>query len=496
MSVRSLKSRFYLQIVITIFSFIVFGFLSFHTLHKLQVNGPIYKEIVRGKDLIADILPPPAYILESYLVVYQMSGESTNEKLPEYKKKIAQLKKDFEDRHQYWLEELPESSTKNIFLKDSYAPAMAFYQIVETDLIPALEKGDRAKVFELTHGVLKSKYEEHRKLIDQVVEETNKINSSIEVEAFHTIKVQSGIMFFVAISASLGLFIYSLRFSHSISQSLQQMSDTILQGSDLIAKASKQVSSSSKSLAEKASQQASSLEETSSSLEEMTSMASHNQEHSEKAKELAIGTRSAAEKGVEEMVRMVDSMEAIKHSSNEISKIIKTIDEIAFQTNILALNAAVEAARAGEAGAGFAVVADEVRNLAQRSAEAAKETSTKIQEAITKSSLGAQISVKVNDSLNEIVEKARQVNDLILGISAASQEQAQGVRQINIAVSQMDKVTQANAASADETSGASQELSIQSEELRQAVIDLQTLIRGSEADLSSINQSHLVLKSA
>ena len=179
--------------------------------------------------------------------------------------------------------------------------------------------------------------------------------------------------------------------------------------------------------------------------------------------------------------QMLQAMDAIKSSSADIAKIIKSIDEIAFQTNILALNAAVEAARAGEAGAGFAVVAEEVRALAQRSASSAKETASKIEVAIQNGNHGATISAQVAQSLGVIVEKARKVDELIAEIATASTEQSQGISQINTAVSQMDKVTQSNAASAEETAAASQELNSQSVTLQESVTNLRQLV-GSQSN--------------
>jgi hypothetical protein len=248
--------------------------------------------------------------------------------------------------------------------------------------------------------------------------------------------------------------------------------------SDKINSMSGQVSSASQSLAEGASEQAASLEETSSSLEEMSSMTKRNAETAGKVKELGSDARTAGDLGVKDMAALVTAMDAIKTSSADIAKIIKTIDEIAFQTNILALNAAVEAARAGEAGAGFAVVADEVRNLAQRCAQAAKETASKIEDAVQKSAVGAEISAKVAKSLEEIVGKARQVDEMAGEVAAASQEQSQGIAQVNTAVTQMDKVTQSNAASAEESAAPAEELTAQAESLKEAVSDLLRLVDG------------------
>ena len=205
-------------------------------------------------------------------------------------------------------------------------------------------------------------------------------------------------------------------------------------------------------------------------------MTRRNAESAGQAKQLSNQTRLAAETGVSHMAEMKTAMDAIKESSASIAKIVKSIDEIAFQTNILALNAAVEAARAGEAGAGFAVVAEEVRSLAQRSAQSAKETATKIEDSVTRSEYGVQISAKVAQSFDEIVEKARKVDELVAEIATASNEQNQGIGQVTTAVSQMDKVTQANAAGAEEAASASEELNAQAEMVRESVRHLQTLV--------------------
>jgi methyl-accepting chemotaxis protein len=272
--------------------------------------------------------------------------------------------------------------------------------------------------------------------------------------------------------------VLALLITRSITKPIRQVAEYLSLGSEQTTNAAGQVSSSSQSLAEGASEQAASLEETSSSLEEMSSMTQRNSENAQKANELAKEARTAAERGSSDMQAMSSAMEAIKVSSDDIAKIIKTIDEIAFQTNILALNAAVEAARAGEAGMGFAVVADEVRSLAQRSAQAAKETAAKIEGAIGKTAQGVEISGKVASALNDIVSKARQVDELVAEVANASREQTQGISQINIAVSQMDKVTQSNAANAEESAAAAEELNAQAESMKDSVNRLLRLVDG------------------
>jgi methyl-accepting chemotaxis protein len=273
--------------------------------------------------------------------------------------------------------------------------------------------------------------------------------------------------------------------ARGITRPLRRMADTLTAAADQSASATGQISASSQVLAEGASEQAASIEETSASLEEMAGMTKRNAESATKANDLARQARTAADAGAADMQAMSTAMNDIKVSSDDIAKIIKTIDEIAFQTNILALNAAVEAARAGEAGMGFAVVADEVRTLAQRAAQAAKETAGKIEAAITKTTQGVQISAKVSVSLNEIVEKIRQVDELVGEVTTASREQNQGVQQITTAVTQMDKVTQANAAGAEESAAAAEELTSQSVMLQGAVAELRRLVDGSAAAATS-----------
>jgi methyl-accepting chemotaxis protein len=219
-------------------------------------------------------------------------------------------------------------------------------------------------------------------------------------------------------------------------------------------------------------------------------MTKRNAENALSAKDLSSETRHAAETGSTNMQEMNHAMADIQSASGNISKIIKTIDEIAFQTNILALNAAVEAARAGDAGLGFAVVADEVRNLAQRSAQAAKETAEKIEDSIAKSANGVALSGKVTESLTQIVTKARQVDELVAEIATASREQSQGIDQVNTAVTQMDKVTQTNAAAAEESASASEELNAQAATLREIVAELQILVTGSGNMSAQRSSSH------
>ncbi|MEM8873000.1 MAG: methyl-accepting chemotaxis protein [Planctomycetota bacterium] len=275
----------------------------------------------------------------------------------------------------------------------------------------------------------------------------------------------------LVVSGAIGFFV-----SRGITTQMNRIASELSSGADQATNAAGQVSSSSQSLAQGASEQAASLEETSSSLEEMSSMTKKNADTAREATALSNEASASAARGNEAMQKMSSAITQIEGSAKETAKIIKVIDEIAFQTNLLALNAAVEAARAGEAGKGFAVVAEEVRNLAMRSAEAARNTSTLIQQSVENANSGVEISNEVASVLEDITRGSEKVNGLISEIAAASSEQATGIEQVNTAVAQMDKVTQESAANAEESAAAAEELASQSEQVRSVVIELQRMI--------------------
>ena len=457
---------------------ILTGAISLRTLSRLKVNGPVYNGIVLQKDLLADIQPPPLYLIESYMTVLEMLGEANPATLRDHISKLKTLHDDFTERSKVWSIKLAGTHTGELLTEQSRRYALPMFAAIESEFIPAILRQDKAAASSLAYEKIENQYLSHRKAIDELVALASKNSEQEELSARRESNEQTFLLIAALTAGLLLIGIYSSLMVRSLMQILKATANLLGSGCLEVSSAATQVSASSQSLAAASNQQAASVEETSASLEEVASMVRVTANNAEKAKLLAAETRSAVNHSSQSMTELNKAMEEIDAASTQVARIVKNIDEIAFQTNILALNAAVEAARAGESGAGFAVVADEVRSLAQRSAAAARETAEKIEVALESSQKGLQCTIKVGDALLRITEKVGSTDIIVGEIATAAREQAQSLEQINEAISQVDRVSQGNANNAEQGANAAANLSGHAASLQALVARLRLLVGG------------------
>ncbi len=338
-------------------------------------------------------------------------------------------------------------------VKNDLAPAMnaslAHFEAMNKIADEALDTFQQLQ--KLVMGGVAQKYNIAMELLNKLVAINVSAADAHVIEAGNRAAFQKTLSLAAMVIGLVLALVLGVSISRSLTRSIRNLATAIALGSEQVAAAATEVSSASQSLAQGSSEQAASLEETSASLEEMSSMTRTNADNARQADVLMGETAKVVEQANRSMDSLTHSMQEVTEASQETAKIIRTIDEIAFQTNLLALNAAVEAARAGEAGAGFAVVAEEVRALAMRAAEAAKNTATLIEGTVTKVNDGSSLVSKTADAFSQVAGSTGKVRELVAEIAAASGEQAQGVEQINKAVTEMNAVTQQTAANAEES---------------------------------------------
>jgi methyl-accepting chemotaxis protein len=691
----SIKARLGVILAVLIIGFTLFGIATLKAMNTLNVNGPIYQRIVQGKDLIADILPPPEYILESYLVVFQLSHSTNPNEISALVNRFDVLKSEYDTRHAFWLTETLESEIKTPFLEYSYQASLDFYNEAQTHFIPAV-KAQNHDAMMVSLAKMGASYERHRQAIDDVVRITTERNGVDEVHAksllgsydagllgifilsiliasFLTVWISRGILsslksarqianaiavgnlnskidttqsdeigdllrsmntmqnaindfvaaqdematqhqkgytksqldsskfsgaykkmaeqtneliqarvlinrriieivaqyakgdFSIDIEELPGDTIVVTQAIRGIKQALLQISNEIeflakagangdfskranaenfefmfrdmlndlnkllttcdtgfndiLRVSTALAQgnltqtitanypgtfgkvvagingtvenlqelvgeikdstlqinnAAQEIAMGNNDLSKRTEKQAASLEETAASMTQLTSTVQHNAQNATQANELARVAANIAQQGGTVVGDVVTTMDSINESSRKVVEIISVIDNIAFQTNILALNAAVEAARAGEQGRGFAVVATEVRNLAQRAAAAAGEIKMLIGDSVDKVDDGSQLVAQAGKTMQEIVQAVKGVTVIMAEITNASVEQSAGIAQVNSAISQMDDVTQQNAALVEQAAAGAESLEEQARKLSVTVANFKT----------------------
>ncbi len=516
----ALRKRFVILLGIFVLGFAVFGFWAFRTLNELQVNGPLFQRIVKNKDLVADILPPPAYIIESYLTVLQISNAPDTPSREQLTKTLVRLHKDYQDAHAKWQASSIGPGLEELLLKQADAPAQAFYSVVFDRLIPAAQKQDLAAVAQALQDA-ETAYASHRLAIDGVVALANRMVQEEQTDAESRIQVSTallGAILLVSLAASLGaalLIVGSIvrpmnqavqvaqtfasgdltahiqvSGGHEFAQLLRALVDmqsklgslvaNVRVGSESVDLAASEISQGNTDLSVRTENQANALQSTASSMEQLSAQVRQNADNAHAANQLAINAAAVAVQGGAVVNEVVETMKGINQQSQKIAEIIGVIDGIAFQTNILALNAAVEAARAGEQGRGFAVVASEVRALAGRSADAAREIKSLISASVERATRGATLVDQAGSTMQEVVQAIQRVSGIVGDITVASREQSIGVSQVGEVLTQMDQATQQNAALVEQMAAAAISLSSQAHALvaSVAVFHLPTALDG------------------
>lgn len=489
-----------------------------NAINQIRFGGPIQTSSQQISDLLADILPPPAYIIEPYLEATRIAHNPAY--LKEGKSHLAEQQRAYRERQSYWSASTLEPALRTQVNRETFEPAQQFWRELDDNFLPAAGRGDAAAV-NASLERLTGFYTSHRLRIDNLVKDTNAASAQLRDDASRALILALAQIVAVmlllagAITAAMVVFRKSAQakqladdaqnrvvdelaiglkelsagnMEHRITQpfieqydglradfntaatELHSVISQVVKAAESVNTGSSEISAASDDLASRTAQQAASLEETSAAMNQVASAVSGTARSAATASETVSVTHHEASEGGEIVRQAVTAMTNIEESAHKIAQIINVVDGIAFQTNLLALNAGVEAARAGDAGKGFAVVANEVRALAMRSAEAAKDIKELITMSNSQVERGVALVGKTGDMLERIVVKVAEINALVVEISGAAEAQANNLNQINGAVSSMDTMTQQNAAMVEESTAAARSLASEASQLSELVV--------------------------
>lgn len=463
---------------------IVFGAFALSTvswillLNQVKVGSGVYQNIKNQQICLQKIALLKADLSEIQSLV--LAACSENQLTPENRATLEALAEQAQENFTFILELLHDPEIL-VAVRDAHSTWSEYLKTNMAHVLPLLETQERGQAWDLISGVQSQRY---GRFAEQISNMISVIELKIDESEGQTVHVIVRNMLVLGLFTGFWfvlVFFLAFAVSRSIVRPLEEVMANLSGGADHTSQASRQLSTASHSLAQSSNQQAAAVQETSASLTEIAASSKTAVQTVDKAKALSNSVRSNATQGLESIQAMSDAMDEIKAASRQTEDIIKTIDEIAFQTNMLSLNAAVEAARVGEAGSGFAVVAGEVRNLAQRCAAAAQTTADLIRQASLKTESGVQISQKISSLFGEITKGTQALNELVSQVTVSVNEQAAGVDQISTTMAHVDSLTQSNASTAEETSSTANELSNQVALLNDSVTSLAEIL-GKRAD--------------
>ncbi len=490
---QSVGAKLYSLVGVFALSFLAYGVWSHNTLQLAKVHGPYYQQIVQGKDLLAEVLPPPVYIVESFLYAIRLhdlcEDKASKAEMEPILAKLTKLKEEYEARHDFWAKKLPESAIKRAFMTDAHDPAIAFFKQVSDELIPACLSGEGEKAHEILSGSLTAKYELHRTAIDKIV--TLATEQSVQLEQTVTNAVNqrgmwSIILVGVALLFTCGIGWYSAQAminplkssaaslerlaTHSLTEISHRMrgnaQETTHQAT-LVSGTAEQVSANAHSLA-------SAVEQFEASIKEISANAS--------------SAASVARTAVEAAQRTTTTITKLGISSTEIGKVIKVINSIAEQTNLLALNATIEAARAGEAGKGFAVVANEVKELAKATSKATEDIIVRINSIQVDTGEAVEAIRQVSDIISTIHETQTAIASAVEEQTAMSSEISRNISEVAVGSGDIARNITLVSNSARSTSEGTDETFRAAGELEAMAADLLSLVGATRATSNSRNR--------
>jgi methyl-accepting chemotaxis protein WspA len=474
-----LSTKLTLLVAIFLVGLLAFTAVAWRTLERVKVNGPLYHDIVQAKDVIADVLPPPKYIIESYLVVLQMVEEQDKGRVLAYIERGKKLRGEYEERQAFWVDDLDAGRLKDFMVTQSYRPAMDFYEIRDRELVPAMLAGDRARAREVAYGKLQERYDEHRRAVDEIVRLATLRNQALEKDAAELVYSSTATLIGLAgVIVALVLWTAWL-IVRSLVARLQRSSVALMSTATQIAATSKEQQATVNGYSASTTEIAAAVKEISATSQELQSTLEQVSGVAANAASLAENGRS----GLDEMdgtMRQLSGatnsisskLAVIREKANDINLVVTTITKVADQTNLLSVNAAIEAEKAGEYGLGFLVVAREIRRLADQSAVATLDIEQMVRHMQAAVSAGVMEMDKfteqvrhgveavgtINLQLGQIIEQVQELNGRIESVNEGMRSQSQGASQISDAMTQLTDGARQTAASLKEFNSATESL--------------------------------------